>query len=544
MPNERAHSRRTVILAAGLVVAVLAAAGAIALWFNDDDGAVLEPGRGYTEAVTGTWQRVNPLFAAANPVDADLATLVFSSLVRIAPDGTVVPDLAELPAVTDGGETYTFTIRDGARWHDGQPVTARDVAFTIERVKSPDFDDPALAEGWIGTEVETPDERTVVVRLRQPSAPFLARSATVGILPEHILGSMSTSEMENAPFNARPVGSGPFVVESMDSREARLVANADYYFGPPALARITLRPYPTAAAAVQAYLDGEADGVLAAGDPSGTLRAQLEAVDGGTADIRQGARQALLYLNTSSALFRDERVRRALSLAIDRAAIVDEVYGGLATASSSPVAPGTWAYDPTVDVTEPGIEQARELLKQAGWTEQPQTGILTREGGEFRFTIRVDDDPVRVALAQAVAAGIEPLGIRATVVSTSFAVLRRDFLQERRYDAAIADWDTGPDPDPYFGWHSSQLGSAGLNFANFEDTVIDDLIARARTTDSHDVRMDTYRQLQEIWQSLVPGVVIAYPGHVYAQRESIQGVSSGVLFTDAGRFFDIHRWSR
>ncbi len=545
MPQSGAHSRRTVILAASLAVAVLAAAGALVLRTIGDDGVVLVEGSGYTEGVAGTYQRVNPLYASMNEVDADLAALVFAGLVRLAPDGRVIADMAELPEVSDDGRDYTFRLRAGVKWHDGEPVTSRDVAFTIRNITDPDYrGDPTLAEGWLGADVTTPDDRTVVVKLRQPSAPFLARSATIGILPEHLLGSLPTSEIENAPFNAAPVGSGPYRVESLDAREARLVANGDYHLGRPQIERFTLRFFTDYTTAQRALAEGEVEGLLIRDQISADQLSTLEQVKNTTAARLQRSTATLLYLNTSTALFSDERVRQALSLGIDREEIVRRVYPGGATASSSPVVPGTWAYVEGADVTEPDIAEAKRLLGEAGWVANPTTGILARQGSEFRFTIRVDNDATRVAMAGEIARQLEQLGVRATVASTTFSVLRRDFLQERRYEAAVAAWEQGPDPDLYFGWHSSQMGSAGLNLANFEDSVMDELIAQGRTARDPEVRLDSYGQLQDVWQELSPGIVIAYPTVVYVYPDSLENVSSGVLFTGSSRFTDVHTWRR
>ena len=154
MPGEHAHSRRTVILAAFLIAAALAAAGALALRLSGGDSVVLTNQSRYTEGVAGTWQRVNPLFANANEVDADLSQLVFSGLVRIAGDGQVLGDLAELPAVTDEGRTYTFKLRSNLQWHDGAAVTSRDLLFTVRTLTDGDFTgDRLLAEGWRGAEL-------------------------------------------------------------------------------------------------------------------------------------------------------------------------------------------------------------------------------------------------------------------------------------------------------------------------------------------------------------------------------------------------------
>ena len=543
MPGQHAHSRRTVIVAVALIAAVVAAAGALALRVSGNDGVVLTQQSRYVEGVSGTWQRVNPLFASANDVDADLSALLFSGLVRVGPDGTVLADLAEVPDVSNDGRTYTFHLRRNLRWHDGTPVTSRDVLFTVRTVTDADFGgDRTLAEGWRGAEFEVPDEQTFIVHLRQASAPFLARSATIGIVPEHLLGAIPVTDLQDAPFNANPVGTGPYKVEALDSREARLVANGEYHLGAPRIGQLTLRFYTDDASATRALQAGDVQGVMLRGSLSPGQLSDLNSVkDTAVVDL-QRASELLLYLNTSNTLFRDQRVRQAISLGIDREAIVAEDYVGVATASTSPVAPGTWAYSAEYDLPEQNISQARVLLAEAGWAPASGTGILTREGQEFRFTIRVDNDPVRFAIANRISSQLTTLGIRASVSSTTFTVLNLDFLVPRRYEAALATWDQGPDPDLYFGWHSSQMGTAGLNLANFEDPVVDQLITEGRTSGDPEIRKDSYRQLQEVWQDLVPGVVIAYPHSVYAFPQPIEGLERTVLFTSASRFTNVQEW--
>ncbi|MEO8538545.1 MAG: peptide ABC transporter substrate-binding protein [bacterium] len=543
MPRSSVRSRPTVILAAVFVVAVVAAAGALALRVSGNEGVVLTGGSSYVEGVSGTWQRVNPLFAPANEVDADLSQLVFSGLVRLAPDGQVIADLADVPQVTDEGRTYTFKLRKNLSWHDGQPVTSRDVSFTVRTLTDGDFGgDQSLAEGWRGAQIETPDDQTFIVHLRQASAPFLARSATIGIVPEHLLGSVAVKDLEDAPFNAAPVGTGPYKVESLDSREARLVANPQYHLGKPEVDHLTLRFYTDDASATRALQSGDVRGLLLRGEVTQGQLNDLAQIKDTKVDQLERSAQVLMYLNTTNTLFRDQRVRQAISLGINRKAIVEKEFLGAATASVSPVAPNTWAYVAEYDKADQDLSQARTLLQEAGWVASPTTGILTKAGQEFRFTIRVDNDPVRFAIANEIAGQLTTLGIRASVASTTFTVLNLDYLVPRRYEAALATWEQGPDPDPYFGWHSSQMGTAGLNLANFEDPVTDELISKGRTSNDVEVRKDSYRQFQEIWQDLVPGVIVAYPHAVYAHADGLKNITTGVLFAGSTRFADVQKW--
>ncbi|MEP7217026.1 MAG: ABC transporter substrate-binding protein, partial [Anaerolineaceae bacterium] len=263
MARDTPLFRRPAFLASVIVLSGLAIGIALYRGLSERDSVIISQGEVYSEAVTGTWQRLNPLFAGTNEVDADLSQLVFSGLIRLGPDGRLQQDLAALPELSDEGRTYTFKLKKNLLWTDGQPLTSSDVVFTFRRLAAPDFrGDQSLAEGWLGVELSAPDSSTVVIRLKQASAPFLARNATLGILPEHLLGGLSAAELFDAPFNAQPVGSGPFKVASLDSREAKLVANESYHLGKPGLSEIRLRFYPDYSSALRALQSGDVNGFM------------------------------------------------------------------------------------------------------------------------------------------------------------------------------------------------------------------------------------------------------------------------------------------
>lgn len=529
-----------------LVVAVgaILASGAWWLLRGDDEAPPVESGA-YVEGLAGTFQRVNPLFAPLNEVDEDIASLVFAGLVRLTPGGILAPDLAQLPDLSADGRTYTFHLRPGVSWHDGQPLTSRDFAFTVSLLRDPDFRGPAsLAQGWDGVEVDAPNDQTIVLRLKQPSAPFVARNATIGLLPQHLLKDLPAAALFDAPFNTAPIGAGPYRLQSIDAREAVLLANERYHEGKPTIARIRLRFFTDYPSATAAYAAGQVDAVFVRDTISPARLAELRTLRSTKLEANQRAAYLVLYLNNDQALFSDSRVRRAIALIVDRKPLVDRLYGGLATASSSAVPPGTWAYEHGFDDTTANVIEARSLLDEAGWTVSATTSVRTREGTEFRFTVRTDNDPDRVAIASELARQLEAVGIKASVASTTFLVLQRDFLSQRRYDAAVVGWDQGADPDPYFGWHSSQKGSASgaLNVAQFEDIVVDQLIATARTSSDDVVRKSLYRQFQQKWNELAPSVVLLYPQYVYLRRSAIDGPAPGTLATPSQRFYNIHTW--
>lgn len=521
------------------VLTVLALAGIAAAC---DGGNTITPNQTrYVEGVAGTWQRINPLFASTNEVDSDLSRLVFSGLTRVDGDGSPAPDLAESWEIVNNDRTYVMHLREDVEWHDGEEFTSRDVAFTVEQLRNPDFQgDPLLAAGWDAVEVATPDEHTVEFTLPAPYAPFLSRQATLGILPAHLLESLSALDLYNAPFNSRPIGTGPYRLATLTQEAALFEADIAYHGGSPRIATLEVRFYPDYPAAVRAVEAGDVDGLMLREAGGSSLVDELASVGGTETETPNRSAYFVFYLNNDRVPFNEPSIRRAVSLALDREALVAGPLGGRATASSSPITPGTWAYNSEHDATTPDLEEARALLDAAGW-EVGDAGIRLRAGQEFRFTIRTDDDPARMALASAIADQLAEVGISAEVASTTYGVLLRDFLRQRQYDAAVVLWNQGPDPDMY-AWHSAELGPDGKNIANVEDFVLDSLIESARQASDAEIRSDYYDQLQDVWQERVPSAIIAYPRYTYVQDSSVSRDEFGVLATAAERFATIFRW--
>src|SRR3972149_4872045 len=285
-----------------LLLALIGGVGilvALAYLPSQDLGADLPtPGGEYVEGVAGSYSRVNPLFAAFNEIDRDLTSLVFSGLVRLGPQGDVLPDLAEPPKVTPDGLTYIFELRQGLLWHDGEPLDAGDVVFTVHAVQHPDFQgDPVLADLLRDVEVEAPDNYTVTMPLPEPFAPFLARVAGLGILPEHLLGNLDAAGLFETPFNQRAVGSGPFRLTELTPAGAVLAPFRAYHLGRPFLDRLELRFYRDDAELLNALLNDEVDGALSR---PGLKPKEFDLIDGDSRWVRRtlhATTYSLVYLN-------------------------------------------------------------------------------------------------------------------------------------------------------------------------------------------------------------------------------------------------------
>ncbi|MEP7357914.1 MAG: ABC transporter substrate-binding protein, partial [Anaerolineales bacterium] len=226
-----------------------------------------EPVRGgvYTEALIGTPHRFNPLLDSANPVDHDIDRLLFSGLTRFDAVGRPTPDLANW-IISDDELTYTFVVRADARWHDGQPVTSADVAFTAGLLQDPGFPGRAdVAQLWQSVKVKVVNQQTVEFTLPEPFAPFLDYTS-FGLLPEHILTGTAAADLPAAAFNSAPVGTGPFKFVGLTGEAgqitgARLAAFDGYRGAAPLLNDVLFKFYPDTAAALAAYQAGEVLGI-------------------------------------------------------------------------------------------------------------------------------------------------------------------------------------------------------------------------------------------------------------------------------------------
>lgn len=525
---------------AALVVGVSAVA--IIAYFilaNPKGEAVPASGGHFVEGVTQPPERMDPLFTAGNRTDADVAALVFSGLVQLGPDGTPRADLAERWEITGNGQDYLFHLRRGVEWHDGVPFTADDVVFTFQAIADPGFKgDPALHDLMKGVTVSARDPLTVEFKLEEAFAPFLAR-LTVGIIPQHLLGDMDANALYNAPFNSAPVGTGPYVFRRVDDHGVTLASNDTYYLGPPKISTFEFRVFADDAALLAGLRQRDADGALL--DPD-TPAAELDVLRI-TGAYKQselaGSAFEMVYLDTRNPIFADEAVRAALRDALDVPALLAS---GLARGvpAIAGIPQGSWAFTKT---QPPAYDAgaAAKLLDDAGWT---RNGDGTRSKGDttLSFDLSVPDTPDQVALAGALASQWRAVGAEVRVRPIDPSSFVGDELLGRKFQAALATVDPGPDPDPYPLWHSSQADPPGRNLSGFSDPRIDDALERARQTTDTQRRKDLYALFQGIFLADVPSIPLFAPSWIYIRSSRVQGFRPMLLLNPESRFDGVTDW--
>ena len=540
-----------------LLIVVLALVAIAVLLFSQKPvvetvSEVPEPvaGGAYTEALIGEFSRFNPVLDFYNSVDRDVDRLIFSSLIRFDATGLAQSDLAESWGISRDGTVYNVSLNPNARWHDGEPVTAADVVFTVDLLRSPELPIPDdLLRLWEDVEVEALDDYTLQFRLPEPFAPFLDY-LTFGILPAHLLEGLTPDELIDAPFNLAPIGSGPYrfetmIVEGDQITGVSLAAFEDYYNGRSFIDEINFRYFADSAAALEAYRAEEIQGI-----------SQLtpEAFEGTSLDERLNLytgrlpKLSIIFLNLDNPnvpFFQDANIRRALLMGLNRQRMINHVLDGQAAIADGPILPNTWAYYDGIQRVPYDPEQAIKIIKEAGYTFPAEGGTtrVNEDGESLSFTLVHPDTPEHTALAELIQENWQELGIEVKLSAVPYDDLIDGYLDTRIYQAALVDISLArtPDPDPYPFWHQTQAAS-GQNYSMWNDRQASEYLEQARIIVDPAERARLYRNFQVRFSNELPSLPLYLPMYTYAVDQQVQGVRMGPLFDTSDRFATITSW--
>ncbi len=501
---------------------------------------VPDVGGTYVEGVAGLPQFINPLLAQYNQVDQDLTALIFNGLTRPDGQGNLEPDLAKSWEISEDGLTYLFRLRQDVRWQDGQPFTADDVLFTIRLMQDPEFPGvPYLSHLWQTVTAEKLDDYTVRFILTEPF-PSFADFTTIGIVPEHKLNDAPVRELLNHPFNLKPVGTGPFMLDEVNAEYARLSVNPYYAGTKPRLARVELHFYPSYQATITAYQAGEIMGIGYIPPEAIPTVADIDSLNLYTARL---SGYEIIYLNLqaeeSAPFFQEVEVRQALLYALDRQALIDQALNGQGLVAQGPVRPWSWAFNPDQPKYEFDPTQAQSLLDKAGWTDTDGDGIRDRQGKPLTFTLLSGDDPDRIKVARAVSQQWQRVGILATVEVVGAGLGER--LAQHNFQAALAQVFLLGDPDPYPLWHLSQI-EGGQNYAGWNNDQASMLLEAARTVANQGRRNDFYFEFQRIFAEEVPSLILFYPVYTFGVSQEIHDVEVGPMTVPSDRYRTLSNW--
>ncbi|MER6051166.1 ABC transporter substrate-binding protein [Streptomyces sp. NPDC001793] len=393
---------------------------------------------------------------------------------------------AALPKVTDGGTTYTYTLRPGVTFSDGKPFTADDVVFTYDTILDEKTNNASKAELDALDTVEKKDDRTVVFHLKYPYAPFAERTV-LPIAPRHLAGRQ---DVNTGPFTTHPVGTGPYVLTNWSKGEKlTFTANPHYWGGTPKVKHLTMAIIKDDDIRATRLRSGDLDGAILPPELAATFKTDKNrtTLAARTFDYRN------VTLPSANPVTGDRAVRRALDLAVDRQAMVDGILSGAGKPAYGPVPTDSpWFAKGTERPHDLG--KAQRLLDDAGWKKGPD-GIRAKNGQRASFTLwYLSGDKLRQEHALAFASDAKKAGIEAKVESGTWEAIEPNMKQ----DAVLAGGGSPADPDfdQYLLLHSSLAGDGFNNMSRYANKTVDDQLVTARRTDDHTARKAAYDTIQ------------------------------------------------
>jgi peptide/nickel transport system substrate-binding protein len=459
--------------------------------------------------------------------------LIFEGLVGL--DGTLspVPRLAESWTISSDGKTITFRLRKDVKWTDGEPFTSKDVAFTIDKIKT--VKAPILWRTYFATieSLDTPDASTVVVHYKAPYAPALV-SWTVGILPEH---RFRDGDFIDNIANTEAVGTGPFKLSRWEQNGRMLLtANPDWWHSTPELGSIEL--IFNAEDKLLALTKGELD--FTEIDNMSRWANEAQTPDFLDAFEQTTATESIFRLlawNTRKAPFDDSRVRRALTHALNRGRVVDDVLLGEAKLLSGPFFPNMFGADPTIQPWPFDLSKAAAMLDEAGKPEA--------SGSRFPLeivTLESQRTSVNEEMFAIFGRDLQSIGVKLTVTYIKDAQEFQSRLAKGDYDGAFLGWLRDiADPDPSALLHSLQA-NGGQNFSGYSNSEVDAWLEEAVATADRDQRKSLYAKVHAALHQDMPYTVLYAPLSHYAWTRRLRGVHPADVGAQT-RFPGISHWS-
>jgi peptide/nickel transport system substrate-binding protein len=470
-------------------------------------------------SLVGKWDRATEI----------VALQITDSLFQYDPTLQLVPRVAESAHWSDDRTEVELRLRDGVRWHDGRPVTADDVVFTVERVRDPAVENRTFADLFRDlVSIEAIDPRTVRARFRAAS-PGAMEAFLVPLLPRHIAGD--DRDLLAGSFVQHPIGCGPFrFVAYRHGESIELEANDDYWDGRPSIDRLVLRIYPDAATSYQALLKGELD--VASVAPALWDEAQR------SADAARFAAFSFATLSVwpivwnespSTPYFHDARVRQALVHALDRETFSRTVARGLARPGVTTFHPDTVWADPELKPRPYDPRRSAELLDQAGWVDSDGDGVRDRDGVPFRFTLLLPVGTMQLTrqIAEWEQQSWAALGVRAEIRQLEWQAFR-ELRNAGKFDAASYSLVFTPEPDQFWGLFHSRATDA-YNVFGFADAEVDRLLEAGRAAAGEDERRSLYRALQRRLYELEPVSCTFYFSTPVLHDRRLEGVTPSPL---------------
>ena len=437
-----------------------------------------------------------------------IGELLFDALLTRDEHLNVQPGLAERWEIPDP-LTYVFHLHRGVTFHDGRPLTSRDVKWTFDSLLEGKIRSTKSAAYRFVDHVDAPDEFTVVFHLKEPNATLLwnLSEGASGIVPDGSLDEITR----------QPIGSGPFQFVSAEQDKEVVVKRNDNYWGAKArLARVRFTIVPDATTRALELRKGSADAAINA-LTSDTIVA-LEREPNLQVERSPGTVLSYLAFNLRDPILQDVRVRQAIAYAIDRAPLLEYIWRGFAEPALSVLPPQSWAFDRDVAAFPHNPEKARQMLDAAGYR--------ARDGVRFHLTMKTSTEESTRLLAAVLQQQLRDVGIALDIRTFEFATFFAD-VTSGAFQLYSLRWIGGnEDPDIFeYSFHSNRFPPKGANRGFYSNPLVDSLIDQARRETDQNVRKRLYAEVQEVLAQDEPYINLWYFDNVLVHTQRVRNMT-------------------
>jgi len=489
-------------------------------------------------------QTVNPVLES-DTASERIVDLLFNAVMTADP-ATAAPagELARAWEISTDGLTYTFTLQDGVRWHDGQPLTASDVTFTYGLLMNKATRSPRTSELVARIKsMDAVDDQTVKVVLLAPNAAFLVANMAYGIVPRHVLESVDPATLAQHPFSTGKqgvtIGSGPFTFgEWVKDDHVTLSKYAGYFKGEPNLDQYIRKVVPDATVIPQQLTTGEIDFGEVDETDVDNLRKQ-SALNVSVYDTFSFTFYAYQLDPAKSKVFQEKAVRQALFYALDRQTMIDAIRFGIGEVAVGTIPGLSWAYNPQGLSTSYAYDvgKAKQLLDQAGWIPGPD-GIRVKDGQRLSFSIYTNSgNQVREEYVTVFQQAWQKIGADCSPKTEEWTALLQRITGTHDFDMFLIGFQWDVDPDQSAMWATDSY-TGGFNMNRYSNPRVDQLLEEGLTTTDRSRRRDLYTQMQNLVLEDLPSPILDFPKQPAVVNARVHNLIPNAVDTT----FNAHQW--
>lgn len=478
-------------------------------------------------AISSNPSRLNPLLATDSG-SAEISGFIFNALVKYDKNlTTIVGDLATDFYFKDN-KTLIFKLRKNVKWHDGKPFSSKDVVFTYQTIVSPKISSPYSSSFRFVSSVEALDEHTVVIKYKTPYFKAL-ESWTMGIVPEHLL--KNETNLMNSTFNTHPVGTGAYRLHKLEHfKNIELKAFENYFEGAPKIDKISFNIIADPTTRFLMLKSGQLD--IDSLEPL-QYEKQLPKEFFNKFNLYENISHSYSYLgfNLKDKKFQDPRVRKALSLAINREELIKILFFSHAKVCTGPFLPNTPAFNSAVNAPKQDIKTAKKLLKEAGYSE----------ANPLIFEIATSNsNSIRPYAAQILQHQLKQAGIVVTLKIIEWQAFLNMVVTPRKFETILLGWGLSPTPDPYMLWHSDSDTAGGFNMIGYKNKALDEMINAQQSMVDEKRLAKTFKEMFAIITNDNPYLFLYIPTSLTVVNKNIKNIEA----SPSGIWHNYIKWEK